>query len=143
MVNEKAIRQAIYQKLNVAAVTSLLGSGSASIVHGVAPSAARYPLCLFQRQSDVSTLRFGGNAYDDQLWLVKGVVRLEGGNVSPSLAEDIDKAVRDLLDFGTLTISGADDMHLARQTGIEYPEVEGDTIYRHAGSIYRLAVQST
>lgn len=137
MVSNKAIRAALYQKLNVASVTTLLGSGSASLVHGVAPPSASYPLCLFSKQSDISSLRMGGNAFDSHVWLVKGIANA----TSPSLAEDIDKAVRDLLDFGTLTITGGTLLHLARISGIEYPETEGDQTYRHVGSLYRLVVE--
>lgn len=137
MVNAKAIRQSIYQKLNVASVTTLLGAGSASLVHAVAPPTATYPLCVFNRQADTSTLRFGGNAFDAQMWLVKGVVRA----TSPSLAEDIDQAVRNLLDFGTLQITGGTLMHLARESGVEYVETEGDQQFRHVGGLYRLIVQ--
>ena len=138
MVSNKAIRQAIYQKLNVSSVTTLLGSGSASLVHEIAPPSATYPLCLFARQSDVSTLRFGGNAFDSQIWQVKGIVR----TTSSSVAEDIDKAVRDLLDFGSLTITGGSLMHMARESGFEFAENEGDEVYRHVGSLYRVTVQT-
>ena len=136
MVSNKAIRAAFYQKLNVASVTTLLGSGSASLVHGVAPPSATFPLCVFSKTSDTSRLRMGGNAFDSHTWLVKGITNA----TSPSLAEDIDKAARDLLDFGTLTITGGTLLHLARISGVEYPETDGDQTYRHVGSIYRLAV---
>lgn len=138
MVSVKAVRQALYERLNVVSVTSQLGSGSASLVYEIAPPSASYPLCVFARQSDVSTLRFGGNAFDSQIWMVKGVVR--GG--TPSVAEDIDKAVRDLLDFGSLTISGGSLMHLARLDGLGFTETVGDQTYRHVGSSYRLVVQA-
>lgn len=138
MVSNKAIRQAIYQKLNVSSVTTLLGSGSASLVHSIAPPSAVYPICLFNRQADTSTLRFGGNAFDNQVWQVKGIVRA----TSSSVAEDIDKAVRDLLDFGSLTITGGTLMHMARTSGFEYTENEGDEVYRHVGSLYRVVVQT-
>ncbi len=137
MVSNKAIRAALYTKLNVSAVTTQLGSGSASLVHAVAPPASLYPTCIFNRQSDTSTLRFGGNAMDNQIWMVKGVVRA----TSASVAEDIDKAVRDLLDFGTLTITGGQSLFMARTSGVDYTEVDGDQSYRHAGSLYRLVVQ--
>lgn len=134
MVSNKAIRQALYTKLNVASVTSLLGSGSASLVYANAPSSATFPLCVFSKQSDTSALRMGGNAMDNQLWLVKGIVR----GTSPSVAEDIDAAVRSILDFGELTISGGSNLFLARTSGVAYQEVEGDQTYQHIGSMYRL-----
>lgn len=138
MVSNKAIRQGFYQALNVASVTNLLGNGSASLVHAIAPPSADYPLCVFAKNSDTSTLRMGGNAFDSQLWMVKGVVR----STTPSAAEDIDKAARDLLDFGTLTISGGSCMSLIRVSGMEYVENEGDQVFQHVGSVYRLAVQN-
>jgi hypothetical protein len=138
MVNSKAVRQALYQKLNVSSVTNLLGGGSASLVHAVANPQATFPLCVFQEQSARSVLRMGGNAFDSQLWLVKGVVRA----TSASVAEDIDKAVRDLLDFGTLTITGGTLLALTRESAVSYSETQGDVQYRHHGSLYRLVVSA-
>lgn len=139
MVNNKAVRQAIYQKLNVAAVTSLLPSGSAGIVHGVASPTAAFPICVFHKQAGTTTNRFGGEAFKAHVWLVKGVAKAP----SPSAAEDIDKAVNDLLHFGTLSITGADDMHLARESDVEFTETQGDTQYQHVGGLYRLVVQDS
>ena len=103
----------------------------------MAPPTAAYPICLFAKQSGTTTNRFGGEALKDHIWLVKGVTKA----ISSSLAEDIDKAVNDLLHFGDLTITGADDMFLARESDVEYPETSGDIQYRHCGGIYRLKYQ--
>lgn len=138
MVSNKAVRQALYEKLNVSAVTSLLGDGSASLRYRFAPDGTDFPLCIFAKQSDTSTYRFGGNAFDNHIWLVKGVVRAD----SPSVAEEIDAAARTLLDFGTLTITGATQMFLARQSGLSYQEAEGDQIFHHVGGLYRLTLQT-
>lgn len=138
LVSSKLIRQAIYEKLNVASLTTLLPSGSAGIVHATAPASAQYPICVFQKQSGITThLSMGGDAAKSQLWMVKGVAKGTG----QSAAEDIDKAATDLLHFGSLNISGADDMYLAREGDIDYPETSGDTQFRHVGGIYRLIVQ--
>jgi hypothetical protein len=137
-VNTKAIRTALYQKLNTASVTSLLASGSASLFHEIAPGTAAYPLVIFGKQSGVATKRFGGNALDSQLWLVKGIVRGQ----SSSVAEDIANAVSDLLDFGTLTISGGSLMHMARESDVDYTETNNDQQFRHHGALYRLVVQT-
>jgi hypothetical protein len=137
MVNNKAVRQALYQKLNVSGVTSLLANGSASIIHGVAPESAGYPLLIFNKQSGLEVNRFGGEAYRDTLWLVKGVARA----TSSSGAEDIDKAAFDRLHFGTLTITGAGTMHVARESDVEYVETSGDTQFRHVGGLYRVVYQ--
>lgn len=137
MVSNKAVRQALYEKLNVASVTSLLGSGSASLVHALSGRSAAYPLCVFAKSGDTTTLRMGGNAFDTQTWFVKGVVR----DFTPSVAEAIDKAARDLLDFGSLTIAGGEAMFVARISGTEYAETVDDNTYRHVVSLYRLTVQ--
>ena len=141
MVNNKLIRQAIYERLNVASVTSLLASGSASIFHAVAPPTAQFPYVVFSKQSGTMVGVFGptGEAFKDHVWLVKGVTR----DTKSGAAEDIDKAVHDRLQHGDLTISGADDMAVYRISDVEYVETVGDTQYRHCGGNYRLAVQDS
>jgi hypothetical protein len=138
VVSDTAIRQAIYQKLNVASVTNLLGSGSASLVHAEAPPTATFPLCMFHKQSGVTdNLSMGGTHMSNHLWLVKGVTRAP----SASLAEQIDKAVFDLLHFKSLTITGGDDLMLSRESDINFSELDGDTKFWHVGGLYRLKYQ--
>lgn len=139
MVSDTAVRQAIYQRLNVASVTGLLGAGSASLVHGVAHPTATYPLCLFNKQAGTTTeLAMGGSHMTDHIWLVKGVVRA----TSASVAESIDKAAFDRLHFGSLSITGGDDLFLARESDVNYPETSGDTVFWHVGGLYRLRYQN-
>jgi hypothetical protein len=139
VVSDTAVRQAVYQKLNVSSVTSLLGSGSASLVHAEAPPSASYPLCMFHKQSGVTdNLAMGGTHMNNQLWLVKGVTRAP----SASLAEQIDKAAYDLLHFKALTITGADDLMLSRESDVNYSELDGDTKFWHVGGLYRLKYQN-
>ena len=138
MVSDKAIRQGIYQKLNVASVTTLLGSGSASLVHHEAPPSSAYPLCVFWKPSGVSENAFGIEAFRNQLWGVKGVVKA----TSASTAEDIDKAVYDLLHMKTLTIAGAQTVTAARESDVNYPETTGDVVFKHVGGIYRLRIHT-
>ena len=137
-IRHKAIRAALYTKLNVASVTSQLGSGSASLVHGPAQPSAAYPICSFAKQSGRNDdLSFGGDANRNQIWTVKGIVR----GTSASVAEDIDKAVAELLHFSTLTITGGTTLYLAREGDVEYPETEGDQTYYHVGGLYRIKVR--
>lgn len=136
MVSTKAIRVALYEKLNTASITGLLASGSASLFHEQAPGTAAYPFVEFGKQSGVATKNFGGNAFDSQLWRVKAVVRGQ----SSSVAEDAAKAISDRLDFGTLTITGGTLLHLSRVSDIDYTETVNDTQYRHHGALYRLVV---
>jgi hypothetical protein len=138
----KAIRQALYQALNVQAITSLLANGSASIFYSTAsadtlaqPSA--YPMLVFYKQSGVAThAAFGTPVADTQLWTVKGIVR--GGK--SSFAEDIDYAARQILDHGELAIVGGRNLDLRRASDLDYTELDGDTQYRHHGGIYRVVV---
>lgn len=136
MVSDKAIRQALYEKLNTASVTSTLAAGSASLRHAVAPSGDAFPFVIFNKQSGVPVKRFGGNAFDNQIWLVKVVDR----NESSSRAEDTAQAIDDLLDFGTLTITGGTALFVARESDVDFVETDGDKQYRHHGANYRLAV---
>ena len=136
MVNSKAVRQALYTALNVKAVTQLLGSGSASICHAVAPSSAAYPLVIFNKQSSQSQPSFGGDRLDSELWLVKAVV--QGG--SSSAAEDVAAAVDGVLHWKTLAITGGESLHLARESGLDFSEIQDGEQYRHHGSVYRLII---
>jgi hypothetical protein len=139
VVSDKAVRQALYQKLNVSSVTSLLGSGSASLVHGQGQPSSSYPLCVFFKQSGTTTsLAFKGSHMTDHIWLVKGVTRAP----SASLAEDIDKAAHDLLHFGSLTITGADDLFLSRESDVNFAENRDADVFWHVGGLYRLRYQN-
>lgn len=138
MVSNKAVRTALYAKLNVAPVTTLLGSGSASLVHAKAQPTTAFPICVFVKSSGRNDdLSFGGDANRNQIWTVKGVVR----GTSASIAEDIDKAVADLLHFGTLSVSGGTTLYLAREGDVEFTETEGDQTYHHVGGTYRIKVR--
>jgi hypothetical protein len=140
VVSDTAVRQALYQKLNVASVTNLLGSGSASLVHAEAPPTAAFPLCMFHKQSGITdNLAFGGTHMNNHLWLVKGVTRAP----SASLAEQIDKAAYDVLHFKALTITGGDDLFLSRESDVNYSELDGDTKFWHVGGLYRIKYQNT
>lgn len=139
MVSDKAIRVGLYTKLNVASVTASLPNGSAGIRHAVAPPGALFPFVIFDKVSGTPTRRMGGNAWDDQLWLVKVVDRAE----SSSVAEDTAKAIDDLLDFGTLTVSGGVTLAVLRDSDVDYTETDGDKTYRHHGARYRLSVAAT
>jgi hypothetical protein len=136
VISDKQVRIGIYNKLNTSSVTSLLAAGSASLFHEVARPGAAFPYIIFTKVSGVPILRFGGNAMDNQIWLVKAVDRSE----SASRAEDIAQAVDTLLDFGTLTVSGAINLATLRESDVDYPEVDGDQVHRHHGSRYRVYI---
>lgn len=137
MVSTKAVRGGLYQKLNTASVTSLLADGSAGLYHSVAPPNARFPFVVYNKQSGTSAWRFGGNAMDTHVWLVKAVDR----NEKSGPAEDIAKAIAGVLDFKTLTMSEGQNLFTARESDVDYVETSGDQQYRHHGAYYRVVVQ--
>ena len=145
MVSPKLIRQAIYEKLNVAGLTSLLPQGSASIFHQVAPAEGTYPLVTYSQQSGRTIKLFGyihngeDHAIADQLWLVKGVTR----DSRSAPAEDIAAAVYELLSFADLAITGGRSLHVEHETDVAYATTEGDTQYRHHGALYRVRLIET
>jgi hypothetical protein len=139
MVTNKAVRQALYTKLNTASVTNQLANGSASIIHAVAPPTAAYPVLVFSKNSGTQVNAMRDEAYKTTLWLVKAIAKAR----SASAAEDIDLAVFNLLNYGTLTISGAVDLAVYRESDVEYAETQGDDIYHHVGGLYRIAYQDS
>ena len=143
MVSTKAVRAGLYTKLNVSGVTTLLGNGSASLVHGMGGPKAVYPLCVFWQASSQTSHTLSAIAMDSQVWGVKAVTKDSAANPtppSPSLAENIDAACATALDLTTLTISGGTSLYVAREGAINYNEVEGDQVFYHVGAYYRVVV---
>lgn len=139
MVSAKAVRQAIYTRLNVASVTTNLANGSASLFHTVAPENSAYPMVIFFQASGVPTHQFGGDHFDSQRWEVRAVAK--GG--SSSQAEDVAKAIADALDFKEPVIAGANAMYMAREDDVVYAEnIDGET-YRHHGFYVRVVFEDT
>lgn len=139
MISGKIIRQAVYQRLNVVAVTSLLSEGSASLFHNVAPPAAhaRYPLVVISKQAGTPSHQFGGAHFDSQVWLVKAIDR----NTKASDAETVQKAIADRLDFGSLPLSTGRLMGIYRESDVDYTELDGDQQYHHRGCLFRVVVE--
>lgn len=139
----KAIRTGLYAKLNVSAVTTQLGAGSASLVHGMGGPKAVYPLCAFLQASGVTAHTLSAVATDSQLWLVKAITRDTSASATPpsaSIAENIDAACDGVLDQQTLTLSAGTCLYLAREGAVNYTEVEGDQVFHHVGAYYRVIV---
>jgi hypothetical protein len=139
----KAVRRALYGKLaGDTTLNNLLGtpaSGySKAIYHQTAPDGADYPFVIFNKQAGTPTYAFkgttGGAAFDTDVWLVKVIDR----NTTADSAEDAAERLDVLLTDGVLSISGATQMLLLRQSDVVYEEVDGDQRFQHVGSLYRL-----
>lgn len=141
-----AVRRALYGKMaGDTTLTSLLHSppptSSQSIYHQQADDAAQTPFVIFQKQAGTPGYAFGARSYDNELWLIKGVVqKSNSGTATASDAVDaISSRLDTLLTDGAITISGKTKLYLRRESDIEYSEqVEGQPRVLHAGGLFRL-----
>lgn len=132
------VRQALFAAL--LADATLMGmladgiDGAASIYHQIAPVRAGMPYIVVSKSSGVPTRRYGADAYATEVWLVKAVDKgPKAGN-----AEAIQARIETVLNDATLTINGQPSLDLHKQSDVDYPEVVGPDVYRHAGGLYRL-----
>ncbi len=135
-----AVRRAIYGKMaGDTTLNNLLGappSGVAkSIYHDIAPPQATYPFVLLSKQAGTPTYAMATDpAFETDVWLIKAVDR---GHVADG-AEAAAARLITLLNDGVLTISGAVQLYLRRQSDVEYPETEDGVQFHHVGGLYRL-----
>lgn len=139
-----AVRRALYGKMAAdVTLTGMLGpapSGFAkSIYYQAAPDGAEFPYIIFNKQSGTPRYAIGERAYDDDVWLIKGVIRSSGpGGDSPDVADNIASRLDALLTDGTISISARTQLYLRRVSDVDFSEVSDGTLYRHAGSNFRL-----
>jgi hypothetical protein len=138
------IRRALYGKLagdtTLGALLAQPPSGwSHSIYHQQAPEGAQFPYVIFQKQSGTPAYALGAKAYDEELWLVKGVDRQADGDADP--VDAISARLDALLTDAALSISGRTQLYLRRISDVEYPEAHGDQRFLHAGFLLRLVYQ--
>ena len=136
----KATRRAIYAKLNGDATLTALLSAPTAIYEAKAPRSAAFPLVIFDLYAPgADAYTYGGRAYEQDLWIVRGVVKAG----SSDAADDIAAAIDELLTDGALTISGRTQLYLRRERKVKYTESDGDVDYRHSGGIFRLWTKET
>jgi hypothetical protein len=108
---------------------------SKAIYHKSAPSNAAFPFVIFNRQSGAPTYAMATvAAYETDVWLIKAVDK----NTSADTAEAVAARLNTLLTDGVLSISGAVQLFLRRQSDVDYEETGDGVRYHHAGSLYRL-----
>jgi Protein of unknown function (DUF3168) len=142
-VNPNATRRAIYGKmagdttLNNLLATPASGFSKA-IYHQTAPAGATHPFVIFSKQSGVPTYALVTTpAFETDVWMVKAVDK----DTSATDAEAISTRLNALLTDGVLSISGATQLYLRRQSDIDYEEDDDGVTFRHVGSLYRLLFQ--
>jgi len=108
---------------------------SKSIYNDEPPPPATYPFVIFSKQAGTPTYAMVTDpAFETDVWLVKAVDR----STSADGAEAAAARLITLLNDGALTISGAVQLYLRRQSDVEYPETEDGVEYHHVGALYRL-----
>lgn len=114
---------------------------SKAIYHNQAPPGAQFPFVVFFKSAGTPGYTFkSGAAYKEDVWTIKAVDR----NTTADLAEAIDARLDALLTDGTVSISGATQMYLRRESDVEYPEVDDAGVrFHHVGGTYRLVFEPT
>lgn len=139
------IRRALYGKLaGDSTLNSLLGpppiaeGWSKSIYHDQAPPKATYPFVILSKQAGTPTYAMVATpALETNVWLIKAVDKSTAADVAEAAAARLNV----LLNDGVLTISGATQLYLRRESDVEYPEVEDGETYHHVGGLFRLLYQ--
>jgi len=137
-----AVRRALYGKMaGDGTLISMLGTPptgyNQSIFHDVAPSGSRYPYVVFKQQTGTPTYALGARAFDNDLWLIKGV----DGNQDSDPVDAIASRLDALLTDGTISISGRTQLYLRRESDVPFSEVVNGVLIRHHGSLFRLIYQ--
>ncbi len=137
-----ATRRAIYGKLaGDSTLNGLLGAPVAgytkALYYEVAPENPHFPYVIFQKQSGTPTYSLASDAFDSEVWTVKGVDHSTTADAVDAVATRINALLTD----GTLSISGKTQLYLRRDSDLDYAEVTDGEIYRHSGAMYRLVYQ--
>jgi hypothetical protein len=129
------IERGLYAALTSStALTSLL-AGTASVYNTLAPANAVLPYVVFQKQSNVPVYTNGGLAYENAVYMVKGVVESPSKAVVGEIASRINTALTDQ----PLTVTGYKHLMTRRISDIDYSEVVAGKTVQHAGASFRIA----
>lgn len=137
-----ATRRALYGKMaGDSTLTGLLHSPPAgytkSIFYEQAPAGAQFPYIIFTKQAGTPRYALANRAFDNDVWLIKGVDRADTADTADNIASRLDALLTD----GTISISGRTQLYLRRESDVDYAEVTDGVTYRHAGCLFRLVYQ--
>lgn len=135
-----SIRRALYGKLSGdTTLNALLGTPapgySKSVYYQQAPQGATFPYVIFNDQAQTPRFAFSAKAYDNDIWLIKGVDR---NSSSADRVDSIKDRLEELLTDGSLSISGGDHLYLRPESSVGYPETADGVLYRHSGWNFRV-----
>lgn len=143
-----ATRRAIYGKLaGDSTLNALLGTPATgytkSIYYEDAPTGAGFPYIIFNKQAGTPRYAMAANAMDTEVWLIKGVDKMDKARtLSADGVDNISSRLDALLTDAALSISGKTQLYLRRDSDLDYAEITDGATYRHAGSNFRLIYQS-
>lgn len=127
------VDKGIYEALSAdAALVATLGG--TAIYQWLAPEGSRPPYVVFNQQSGVPAHTFGGVAYEDQLYTVKGVTAGPSAALAGTIAQQIDAALSDQ----PISVTGYGLMYLRRSSDLDLSEIEDGQRYHHRGGVYRI-----
>lgn len=139
-------RRAIYGKLSGdTTLTNMLGTPAPGYSQGIyyeqAPSKAAFPYVILTKQASTASYGFASTTViNDEVWLIKGVDKMEQDTASADTVDGIQDRLNTLLTDANLTIAGKTQLYLRRESDIDYSENQDGTEYKHAGSFFRLTV---
>ena len=133
-----AIRRAIYGKMaGDTTLTAMLGTPPAGYSKGIyyqqAPEGAQYPYVIFSKQAGTPSYAMSARAFENDVWLIKGVDRRDTADTVDAIASRLDALLTD----ATLSISGSTPHYLRRESDVDYSETSDGVLYRHAGAYFR------
>lgn len=132
------VAAALYAKLTGDSDLTKLLATSTSVYADQAPQGAGYPFVVFNQQSGPKIFSHVGLAFDNPLYLIKGVDKSD--TASTVKANQIADRLEALLTDATLTITGRTLAYLRPEQAISYAEtVEGRPVF-HRGLLFRLYV---
>jgi hypothetical protein len=124
------IDTAIYNKLNVSAITTLLGS--AKIYKSIAPQGTALPFVVFQWQG-------GGDENVTPRNSVNVVYTVKAVGSTLVSVDNIDAQIKIALHEQTLTVTGWTNYRTQREDAVDFVEVdEAGVVTYHRGAIYRI-----
>ena len=134
-----AIRRALYGVMaGDTTLNALLGTPptgfAKSLYYQQAPQGAGFPYVIFQHQAGTPAYAMAERAYENDVWLIKGVDRSTNADPVDTIASRLDALLTD----GTLSISGQTQLYLRRESDVSYQETVDGVRYLHSGSLFRL-----
>ena len=111
-------------------------NGGSAIYVLQAPTGATYPYIVI---SPITSLEDDSDSVDlrREIWQVKVIA------TSPSAADTIERAIRDVLHYGTFSAGTAWNLVWCHaENAFMYPEMVNDKLVIHAGSSYRVLLNA-